>query len=63
VTIACSPAVAIVAVGAGTGSHSTHGQDLKRATLPLDAFGEDGYVRIAVTDDKGRHAWSNPIWR
>ena len=63
VTIACSPAVAVVAVGAGTGAHSAHGQDLKRVTLPLDAFGEDGHFRITVSDDRGRRAWSNPIWR
>ena len=56
-------AVAVVAVGAGTGAHSAHGQDLQRVTLPLDAFGEDGYFRITVSDDRGRRAWSNPIWR
>jgi hypothetical protein len=52
-----------VAVGAGVGTRCAHGQDLTRATLPLDCFGEDGYFRITVTDDKGRQAWSNPIWR
>jgi hypothetical protein len=62
VTVVCSPATWVVAVGAGTGSHSAHGQDLQRVTLPLDTFGEDGYFRITVTDDKGRRAWSNPIW-
>ncbi|KAB2914442.1 MAG: PHP domain-containing protein [Hyphomicrobiaceae bacterium] len=63
VTVACSPASWIVAVGAGTGSRAAHGRDLTCATLPLDAFGEDGHFRITVTDDKGRRAWSNPIWR
>jgi hypothetical protein len=24
---------------------------------------EGSYIRITVTDDKGRRAWSNPIWR
>ena len=63
VTIACSPASWIVAVGAGTGTRCAHGRDLRRATLPLDCFGEDCYFRITVTDDKGRQAWSNPVWR
>ena len=63
VVVSCSPASWIVAAGAGTGTRCAHGQDLKGATLPLDCFGEDGYVRITVTDDKGRQAWSNPIWR
>ena len=63
VTIACSPATWIVAAGPGTASRCAHGQDLERATLPLDCFGESGYVRITVTDAQGRRAWSNPIWR
>jgi hypothetical protein len=40
VTIACSPATWIVAAGPGTASRCAHGQDLERATLPLDCFGE-----------------------
>lgn len=62
VMVACSPASWISVVGAGTGSRCAQGRDLKRATLPLDCFGEDGYVRITVTDAQGRRAWSNPIW-
>jgi hypothetical protein len=63
VTIACSPAAWIVVAGDGTASRCAHGQDLERATLPFDCFGECSYVRVTVTDDKGRRAWSNPIWR
>jgi hypothetical protein len=63
VTVACSPASWIVAAGAGSGTRCAYGQDLRRATLSLDCFGEDGYFRITVTDYKGRQAWSNPIWR
>ena len=22
----------------------------------------DAYARVTITDDHGRHAWSNPIW-
>jgi predicted metal-dependent phosphoesterase TrpH len=63
VRVACSPAVAIVAVGAGTSSRSAHGCDLQRATLPLEPFSADEYFRITVVDERGRRAWSNPIWR
>jgi hypothetical protein len=63
VAVACSAASWIVAAGPGTATHCAHGQDLTRATLPLDACGEDGYVRVTVTDASGRQAWSNPIWR
>jgi hypothetical protein len=60
--VACSPASAVVAVGGGIGTKLVHGQDLTRVVVPLE--GCDGpYVRIAVTDDRGRRAWSNPIWR
>ena len=61
--MACSPASWVVAIGAGTGTRCAHGQELTRVTLPLDCFGADGSLRITVTDDKGRQAWSNPIWR
>ena len=60
--VACSPASAVVAVGAGIGSRLVHGRDLTRATVSLEGC-EGSYVRITVADDKGRRAWSNPIWR
>jgi predicted metal-dependent phosphoesterase TrpH len=63
VTVACSPAISVSVAGSGTGSRSVHGQDLTRAALSLDPFGDDGYFRITVTDERGRRAWSNPIWR
>jgi len=62
VRIACSPAVWIAAAGAGIASACVHGQDLERASLPLDAFAGSPYLRVAVTDARGRRAWSNPIW-
>jgi len=63
VRVACSPATWVSVAGTGSGSHCAHGGDMKRAQLPLDCFGEGGYFRVTVTDDKGRRAWSNPIWR
>jgi hypothetical protein len=60
--IACSPACAIVAVGAGLGTKLVHGQDLTRASVPLEGC-SGPYVRITVVDDRGRRAWSNPIRR
>jgi len=62
VRVACSAACWVVAAGAGLGTESVHGQDLTNVRLPLEPIGE-GYVRITVMDDKGRRAWSNPIWR
>jgi hypothetical protein len=50
-------------VGNGTASRCVHGQDLERAALPVDCFADSPYIRVTVTDGKGRRAWSNPIWR
>ena len=63
VLVCCSAASSVSVVGAGMGSRVVHGQELTRAKLSLEPFGEDGYFRVTVTDDKGRRAWSNPIWR
>ena len=62
VRVACSSAISVSISGSGTGSRSEHGCDLTRARLSLDPFGEGCYFRVTVTDDKGRRAWSNPIW-
>ncbi len=62
VHVACSGAKSVLISGSGSASRSVHGQGLERATLPLDAWGEEEYFRVTVTDDKGRRAWSNPIW-
>jgi hypothetical protein len=62
VTVACSPSSWIVAAGMGTSSRCAHGQDLTCATLPVDGF-DSGYFRISIADDRGRRAWSNPIWQ
>jgi hypothetical protein len=62
VRVACSPASWVSVAGTGSASRCAHGSGLKRAALPLEAFEEGGYVRVTVTDDRGRRAWSNPIW-
>jgi hypothetical protein len=62
VSVACSSALSVSISGSGTGSRSEHGYGLTRARLSLEPFGEECYIRVTVTDDKGRRAWSNPIW-
>jgi hypothetical protein len=62
VRVACSSAISVSISGSGTGSRSEHGCGLTHATLSLDPFREGCYFRVTVTDDKGRRAWSNPIW-
>jgi hypothetical protein len=62
VRVACSPASWVSIAGSGSGSACVHGDDMTTATLPLDCLQEGGYLRVTVTDDRGRRAWSNPIW-
>lgn len=60
-TVECSPAAMVVALGSGSRSKVARGPGLTRAALPLARF-TDGWCRVVVIDADGRHAWSNPVW-
>lgn len=47
---------------AGSGCHSVvvHGDGLEEASLPLKGLGR--WCRATVVDDRGRKAWSNPLF-
>lgn len=62
VTVECSPASSVMALGRGSRAADVHGDDLECVALPIDAFKASGYFRIVVRDSAGRRAWSNPIW-
>jgi hypothetical protein len=59
--VECSPASAIMALGRGSASAVTLGADLTRAQLSIAQL-KSGYARIVVVDERGRKAWSNPMW-
>jgi len=59
--VECSPASAIMALGRGSASAVTLGADLTRAQLSIAQL-KCGYARIVVVDERGRKAWSNPMW-
>jgi hypothetical protein len=61
ITIACSPAQAIILAGPRAHARSQRGDGVTSATFSLDGF-TDSYCRITVIDQHGRRAWSNPIW-
>jgi len=61
VDITCSPASFVSAVGRGALSVHKGGEGLSECRLPLSRF-KDGFFRVTVRDDKGRRAWTNPIW-
>ncbi|MEM6680528.1 MAG: phosphotransferase, partial [Pseudomonadota bacterium] len=63
ITVECSPAENVIAMGARSASEVVHGRALGRAELPLtDRLAAGGWIRVAVQDAAGRRAWSNPIW-
>lgn len=61
ITIACSPATAIMLSGLSAHARSLHGEGLTAAAFSLEGF-EGSYCRVTVIDRQGNRAWSNPIW-
>lgn len=59
--LACSPAAAIVVSGRGARSDRIHAPSLTAAEFSLAPF-VGSYCRVTVVDQRGRRAWSNPIW-
>jgi hypothetical protein len=62
VVVECSPASTITLLGRGSAEEAVFGDGIRGARLPLDKMRPGGYARIVVTDERGKHAWSNPVW-
>lgn len=62
VTVECSAAASVVAMGHGTGAKAVHGHSMTRASVPLARLNGSPWLRVAVIDAAGKRAWSNPIW-
>ena len=62
VTVECSAAASVVAMGHGTGAKAVHGHSMTRASVPLARLNASPWLRVAVIDAAGKRAWSNPIW-
>src|SRR5262249_40088467 len=60
-SVACSPAQAIILSGPQAHARSLRGEGLDGATLSLEGF-EGSYCRLTVIDHRGMRAWTNPIW-
>lgn len=58
--VACSPARSIHLLGPGSRSQFAWGDGLQEATFTLPAARR--FVRVTVVDQRGKRAWSNPIW-
>ncbi|PVB59368.1 CehA/McbA family metallohydrolase [Labrenzia sp. 011] len=63
--VATSPAAAVVAVGEVARNHQKHalpdGELLTETRLSLEPF-RGAWCRVAVADENGRRAWTNPLW-
>ncbi|NJL57239.1 hypothetical protein HC928_20445 [bacterium] len=60
-TVYCSPASRVFALGIPAESQVVFGNGLSKAEFSLAKW-KSPYVRIVVRDDAGRKAWLNPIW-
>ncbi|MEM6621999.1 MAG: PHP domain-containing protein [Pseudomonadota bacterium] len=62
VTISCSPAETVIALGAGAAGRQVYGRGLSHAEFDVTRFRQGGWLRLVVVDQFGRKAWSNPVW-
>lgn len=61
VRVACSPAAAVIVLGAGSAAVARHGDGMTDVTLPLGRVAHSPWRRLVVADAAGRRAWSNPV--
>lgn len=62
IEITCSEAATIVVQGKGTATATLHGQNMTRELLSLGRVKDSPWVRVTIIDQRGKCAWSNPIW-
>ena len=62
VVVECTPASSITLLGRGSAEAAVFGDGLRGARLPLEKLRPGGHVRVVVIDERGRRAWSNPVW-
>lgn len=62
VTVRCSPAACVMALGRGSRAAQSVAAGQREARLPIAALRAGGFARIVVADAAGRRAWSNPIY-
>jgi len=62
VVVECSPASTITLLGRGSAEAAVFGDGLRGARLPLARMKPGGHVRVVVIDERGKRAWSNPLW-
>lgn len=58
--LTCSPVVRIALLGPGSRAMARHGAGLTAAEFPLGR--DQTWARLVLTDARGRHGWSQPLW-
>ena len=68
--ISCSPVNAIALMGGNSRTQTRIGRAITHASLDLAALEKawvptprSPWLRLAITDEAGKRAWTNPIWR
>src|ERR687897_193855 len=61
IVVECSPATSIMLGGRGSVCRYARGEGLTRAAFPRTPFA-GGFCRVTVIDERGKKAWSNPLW-
>ena len=60
--IKSSPVNSVILVGYGSASLVKHGVLMTETEITFPKGAESPWVRIIIIDEKGKKAWSNPIW-
>ena len=63
VQVECSPAENIVVLGVGSRSASLNGERLTKVEIDTQVLAHSPWLRLVVTDENGKSAWSNPVYR
>lgn len=63
IEVRCSPASRVLVAGQGYLMSHSCGTAMTRTSVSLAPLAKSPWLRVIVTDDTGRTAWSNPIWK
>ncbi len=63
VVVESSPASGVMVQGKAPQVANVAGENMTRTEVPLDRLPTSPWLRVTVRDNRGRRAWSNPVWR
>ena len=63
IIIECSAVTTVIVQGHKSTIEVQHGDNIKRAILPLSGLSDSPFLRLTLIDQSGRRAWTNPVWK